>query len=87
LEKKWARESPERSLVVRICDSYEKDALSIAEIEIAQPMFFCMQDGGGEETSAINEQLQSFFTGYFPKKAEWELDNTHLSSTKDQLFK
>ena len=86
LERKWARVSPERSLVVHICQSYEKDALSIAEVEIERPMFFCLQDGGGEETPAMTEQLQSFFTGYFPEKADWERDESQSENPVESPY-
>jgi hypothetical protein len=85
LQKKWARASTDCACVTTICRSLEKDAAGFAKLKATEPKFFCLQDSGGEEDSAMLTQIQAFFTTYFQNKAEWEIDNPKSVAKNNDL--
>jgi hypothetical protein len=72
LEERWAKVSQTSSLLVHICQGLKEDIKELSKIQSTRPKFFCLQDGGNEQIPEVEEQLETFFNGYFPTKAAWE---------------
>lgn len=76
LENKWASGFFENGLVVHVARDLEKDRRALRFIQNTHPKFFCIQDGGENETPEMILQIRSFFEESFPNKAEWEEEPT-----------